>query len=98
MKGSGLDYTKKYTPLSDWVFHLAYKVLKKSPKWQGVCYKQYTRILKIDTETKCYKRTRAFSKSTQKWTLAFYKIVHSSRDRHSQSGYRVISRQELLHI
>jgi hypothetical protein len=36
MKVSGLDYTKKDTPHSEWVFHLAYKVLKKSPKWQGV--------------------------------------------------------------
>jgi hypothetical protein len=36
MRGTGLDYTKKDTPHSEWVFHLAYKVLKKSPKWQGV--------------------------------------------------------------
>jgi hypothetical protein len=36
MKGSGLYYTKKDTPHSEWEFHLVYKVLKKSPKWQGV--------------------------------------------------------------
>jgi hypothetical protein len=36
MKGSGLDYTKKDTLRSEWVAHLAYKVLTKSPKWQGV--------------------------------------------------------------
>jgi hypothetical protein len=36
MKGSALDYTKKDTPHSEWVFRLAYKVLKKSQKWQGV--------------------------------------------------------------
>jgi hypothetical protein len=35
MKGIGLDYAKKDTPHSEWVFHLAYKVLKGSPKWQG---------------------------------------------------------------
>jgi hypothetical protein len=61
-------------------------------------YRQCTGVLKIDTEMKCSKRTRGFSKSIQKWTLVLYKIVHSSRDRHSQSGYRVISRQELLYI
>jgi hypothetical protein len=33
---SGLDYAKNDTPHSEWMFHLAYKVLKKSPKWQGV--------------------------------------------------------------
>jgi hypothetical protein len=35
MKGIGLDYAKKDTPHSEWVFHLAYKVLKGIPKWQG---------------------------------------------------------------
>jgi hypothetical protein len=35
MKGSGLDYTKKDMPHSEWVFHMAYKELK-SPKWRGV--------------------------------------------------------------
>jgi hypothetical protein len=33
---SGLDYTKNDTPHSEWESHLAYKVLTKSPKWQGV--------------------------------------------------------------
>jgi hypothetical protein len=35
MKGSGLDYAKKDTPHSEWIFQLALKVLKQSPKWQG---------------------------------------------------------------
>jgi hypothetical protein len=60
------------------------------------CYRQYTGVLKIDAEKKRYKRTQALSKSTQK--LVLYKVVHSSLDRHSQSGYRLISRQELLYI
>jgi hypothetical protein len=35
MKCTGLDYAKNDTPHSESVFHLAYKVLKGSPKWKG---------------------------------------------------------------
>jgi hypothetical protein len=62
------------------------------------CYKQYTRIFKTDNEMTSYRQHTGVLKSTQKWTLVLCKIVHSSRDRHSQSGYRVISSQELLFI
>jgi hypothetical protein len=35
MQGAGLDYSFKDTSHSDWVLSDAFKVLKRSPKWQG---------------------------------------------------------------
>jgi hypothetical protein len=46
------------------------------------CYRQYTGVLKIDTEMKCFKQYRGVLKIDTEIASVLYKGVHSSRDRH----------------
>jgi hypothetical protein len=53
------------------------------------CYRQYSGVLKIDTEMKCFKHYRVVLKFDTEIASVLYIQVHSSRDRHC--GYVDIS-------